>query len=75
VEPQDFVYVLKDKMVVEHGFRYDLEAEHEQDGEGVGRKMVQAQLRTGVSSQRSTPLAILKGMSTISSTLTRKMNQ
>jgi ATP-binding cassette subfamily B (MDR/TAP) protein 1 len=52
IQPKDFVYVLKDGMVVEQGFRFDLEAEPKygyEGEEGVGefREMIEAQRRTG----------------------------
>ena len=50
IDPKDFLYVLKNRSVVERGSRCDLEAkcEYAHDGEGIGdsREMLEAQ-RTG----------------------------
>jgi ABC-type multidrug transport system ATPase subunit len=61
INPKDFVYVLKDGMVIEQGFRYDLEAEPEygnegEEGGGEFREMVEAQCRTGGSIPEKSPL-------------------
>ncbi|KIM36272.1 hypothetical protein M413DRAFT_319602 [Hebeloma cylindrosporum] len=49
IEPQDFVYVLKQGRVVEQGFRYDLEGVtlHHGADQGEFRKMMESQRATG----------------------------
>jgi ATP-binding cassette subfamily B (MDR/TAP) protein 1 len=61
IDPKDFVYVLKNGMVIEQGFRYDLEAEPEygnegEEGGGEFREMVEAQRRTGGFLPEKSPL-------------------
>ena len=50
IEPQDFVYVLKQGRVAEQGYRYDLESvtpAHQEADQGEFRKMMEAQRATG----------------------------